>query len=165
MEPSVPQLRIEPWPDPVIDHPAKRAHNKERREAQVARGAAMGQLLAKRLPKAVLFDHVVVQWIHTANYTSRKLAADLLGLAGVSPEGTYGITDYATPLLEHAAQGPAQLDRVALALAFAAAEPPLRQDWPQWTAPEALRHFAFLEAQGYPVSPAEQLELDDKAPR
>ncbi len=61
--------------------------------------------------------------------------------------------------------GPAQRERAALALALGAAEPPLRQDWPQWTTPEARRHFAFLEAQGYPVASAEQLELDGKAPR
>ena len=108
---------------------------------------------------------MVIQWVHTASYPSRKLACELLGLEGLPPQGHYGTTDYGAPLLEYAGLGPAELDRVALALAFGAAEPPLRQEWPQWTTPETRRHFAFLESQGYPVSPAERLELDGKAPR
>ena len=144
---------------------AKRVHNKHRREAQEARGGTMAKLVQKRLPKAAVFEHVVIQWIHTGSYPSRRLACELLGLEGVPPQGDYGTVDYAAPLLEYAGGGPAQLERVALALAFGVAEPPLRQDWPQWTTPEARRHFAFLEAQGYPVSPAERLELDGKAPR
>lgn len=144
---------------------AKRAHNKDRREAQVARAEAMAKLVQRRLPKATLFEHLVTQWIHTADYACQKLACELLDLAGRPPKGTYGATDFAGPLLDYAAEGPAQLERAALALALGAAEPPLRQDWPQWTTPEARRHFAFLEAQGYPVSPAERLELDGKAPR
>ena len=144
---------------------AKRAHNKERRAAQEARGEVMTKLLQKRLPKAVVLEHVVTQWLHTAAYPARRLACELLGLKPVEPTGHYGIDDYTTPLLEYAGQGPVQLDRVALAMAFGAAEPPLRQDWPQWTTPEARRHFAFLEAQGYPVASAERLELDGKAPR
>lgn len=60
--------------------------------------------------------------------------------------------------------GPAQRERAALALALGAAEPPLRQDWPQWTTPEARRHLAFLEAQGYPISPAERLESSTARP-
>jgi ParB family chromosome partitioning protein len=144
---------------------AKRAHNKERREAEALRTKTMGELLQKRIPKAALLEHLVTQWIHTAPYSSRKLACELLGLAGIEPKGQYGSTDYMTPLLEFAAQGTTQLDRAVLALSFGSAELPLRQDWPQWTSLEARRHFAFLEAQGYQVSPAERLELDGKAPR
>lgn len=143
----------------------KRAHNKARREAEQARGEAMAKLLQKRLPKATVLEHVVVQGIHAASYPARRVACELLGLKAVPPQGHFGVDDYATPLLEYAGEGPAQLDRVALALAFGAAEPELRQDWPQWTSAAARRHFAFLEAQGYPASPAEQLELDGKAPR
>jgi len=144
---------------------AKRAHNKQRREAEAARAQTMGQLLHKRLAKGAVFEHLVTQWVHSADYAPRKVACELLGVEGLAPEGMYGGTDYVTPLLAYTAQGHGQLERAALALAFAVAEPPLRQDWPQWTTAVARRHFAFLESQGYQVSPAEQLELDGKAPR
>jgi len=144
---------------------AKRAHNKARREAEQARGEALTKLLQKRLAKATVLEHVVIQGIHAASHPARRVACDLLGLKPIPPKGHYGVDDYTTPLLEYAGDGPVQLERVALALAFGAAEPELRQDWPQWTSSAARRHFAFLEAQGYPVSPAEKLELDGKAPR
>ncbi|MFP5319484.1 MAG: hypothetical protein ACLGI2_14480 [Acidimicrobiia bacterium] len=144
---------------------AKRAHNKDRRAAEAARSDALTQLLQKRLPKATVFEHVVLQGLNAAGYAARKLACEVLGLKPVPAKGHYGADDYTTPLEEYASEGPTQLERVGLALAFGAAEPELRQDWPQWTSAAARRHFAFLEAQGYTVSPAEKLELEGKAPR
>ena len=89
----------------------------------------------------------------------------MLGLKPAERQPGWGADDYTTPLAAYAAEGAVQLERVGLGLMFGAAEPELRQDWPQWTTAAARRRFAFLEAQGYVVSPAEQLELDGKAPR
>lgn len=45
----------------------KRAHNKDRRTAEQARGEAMTKLLQKRLPKPVLFEHLVLQGLNAAS--------------------------------------------------------------------------------------------------
>ncbi len=57
------------------------------------------------------------------------------------------------------AGGARQLEQVALALAFGAAEEPIRSDYPQWSDANVARHIAFLEAHGYTAAKVETEEL------
>jgi hypothetical protein len=67
--------------------------------------------------------------------------------------------DYRTPLLEHLAGGPRQLEQVGLALAFGAAEEQTRTELPLWGESAVGPHIAFLEAHRYTVAKIEPEEM------
>ena len=144
-----------------------RQENKDRRAAQVVRDEALTGLLRKRLPKGVVFELVVTQWLcqRSTNSGHARFACELLGLAVSPPKDRWSHDDCTTPLAEHAAKGPDQLARVALALCFAMAEEPLRRDYPYWSGEGVAEHFAFLEAQGYAPAPIEKTKLEEARPR
>jgi ParB/RepB/Spo0J family partition protein len=142
--------------------------DKGRREATAARLAVLAEVLdgdrAKRAwgsrsatsPSVALCLHALID--RTAlGADVAKAVADLLALA--PDETSWGGKDFMSPLQRLAAEGDLGLHRVGLAVALAGREVQLRSQHHRWGGDADLRHFAFLEANGYQPTPWERARL------
>ena len=148
------------------EHEAQRkAEHKALRDSARERAGFLAEVLGRRLPKAKVTALALEAFVRSANQAPAKAACELLGLEpedrGEAHFGGRAVDD----LMAYAEGGDAQLQRAALALAFALAEEHLGASWGAigWAQPAALAHLRFLDDCGYRRSEFEDQRLRDAA--
>lgn len=142
-----------------------KADHKALRESARERGEYLSQLLHRRLPKASVTSLVMRAFLHSANQAPAKAACDLLGIEAPNASQDYYGARAVDALVRYANDGEAQLQRTALALAFALAEEHMGASWGAigWAQPSVLAHLEFLEASGYERSDFENDRIEQAA--
>ncbi|HET7488807.1 MAG TPA: ParB/RepB/Spo0J family partition protein [Acidimicrobiales bacterium] len=143
----------------------RRAQQAALREAAARRAEFEAELLGRRLAKSSVEAFVLETLVRSANQAPAKAALRLLGLAAPDDDTAAPVGRAADELMAQAAGGPAQLQRVALALAFALAEEYLGTSWGAigWASPTAVAHLRFLDDHGYQRSEFEDQRLAEAA--
>lgn len=139
----------------------RRAEQKALRASATQRAEYLGKLLTRRLPKASVTSLALEAFVRSANQAPAKAACDLLGLEAPSAGQDHSGTRAVDTLMRLAGESDAQLQRVALALAFALAEDHMGASWGPigWAHPSVMAHLRFLEATGYQRSEFEDNRL------
>lgn len=133
------------------DEVRRKAEQKALRESAQVRAEYLRDLLGRRLPKATVTALVFQAFVRSANQAPAKAACDLLGLEAPNvtddPYGARAVEQ----LTGYAGTGDAQLQRAALALAFALAEEHMGASSGAigWARPASIAHLRFLEDAGY----------------
>lgn len=141
---------------------AKKEREKQRqqRAAATERAEFIRKLLEDRRAGADGLSRLVAGFLEVSQ---QDVLLKACGLAGVEPrksKTSYGVTqrDFRGPLSELAGAGKAQEQRVAMALALAAIEARMENQWTSWGARER-EHIDFLVEHGYEISAAERSRL------
>lgn len=137
---------------------------KQLKAAAKARREFARDLLERRVTKDTALERLVQGFLTVSQQDALKLACELLGLEPRQTKSAYGATyrDFTTPIEAFAVEGPAQLQRAALALALGAVEVRMATPWrSEWDARERA-HLDYLQAQGYELSEAERSRLGRK---
>jgi ParB family chromosome partitioning protein len=153
-----------------VQRRARIEHNRARRAAEAERRVCIERLLARKVSLSDALGLMRSTWLHREyGVKGMDRLIELLDLP--EPKRTSGrMTDLTDrprvrQLEELAAQGPAQIARVAAAVAIVHWEMELGSDWPYQAFQRGGKYFSFLEDHGYQVSEAERLEMAGKAPR
>lgn len=141
---------------------AKRAATKARKDALIARHGVLRGLLADGVAADAAVAHVLQMALDSATDDAARVACELLALS----IDERGFTDrFVTALRAYAAQGPEQLLRASLALAFGVAEAALARDHMVYGARHHVgHHFAFLATLGYTLTQGDRVALAEYRP-
>jgi ParB/RepB/Spo0J family partition protein len=138
-------------------------HRQALEEAAERRIEFLRQLCAKPLPKNDLLELVTLAIVAQADWVGEyETAATILELEETDEKGD--VVSSST-IGEFADNGPAFLSRAAAAIAIDFLNEQLHGYYGRNGWEEAGPYFEILKRKGYEISPAEQLEIDGKAPR